>query len=364
MRHHASAETLALYREGALSARKAAGIASHLSGCSRCAGIIRDLANVSAVLTATQLPPMPDVLVVRIQAAIASESVMRAASSPDYAARTQAAGAPAASGVGAGAPGAGTAGSAGAAGAAGAGGVAGRGAGEDGAAGREHIPGRPDLPERAGRGARRFRMPRLSSPVLLRALAATAAVVVVAGGGFLLASGQTASESSGGGSSGSSGRPASAPRPAVSNAHAAQQRSAPRAPAYVNYRLKGKVAATNAIASHTNFTSATLASQVRREVASSSVLVGGFAGPQHGARPEPANSRVGGVSISRLEGCLNRVTAGRKVLLADVARYLGSPATIIVFKSLTADVFDVTIVGLSCSASNSDVISRTTVPVS
>jgi hypothetical protein len=76
-------------------------------------------------------------------------------------------------------------------------------------------------------------------------------------------------------------------------------------------------------------------------------------------------SSIGGVSLSRLEGCLNRVAAGRTVLLANVARYIGNPATIIVLKSLTAaDVFDVTIVGLSCSASSSDVISRTTVPAS
>ena len=81
------------------------------------------------------------------------------------------------------------------------------------------------------------------------------------------------------------------------------------------------------------------------------------------AGSEPAKLTVGGVSLSELEGCLNRVAAGRKVMLADVARYLGNPATIIILRSLTAaDVFDVTIVGLACSASDSDVISRATVP--
>ena len=74
---------------------------------------------------------------------------------------------------------------------------------------------------------------------------------------------------------------------------------------------------------------------------------------------------MGGVSLSELAGCLDRVSAGRRVLLADVARYLGRPATIIVLQPLTAaGVFDVTIVGLTCSASNPDVISRTTVPSS
>jgi hypothetical protein len=80
-------------------------------------------------------------------------------------------------------------------------------------------------------------------------------------------------------------------------------------------------------------------------------------------RAAPKSARIGGVSVSELAGCLYRVAAGRKVLLANVARYLGSPATIIVLQSLTAaDVFDVAIVGLSCSSSNPDVISTATVP--
>lgn len=135
MRRHVSAEVLALYREGAVSARKAAGIASHLSGCPQCEGIDGDLANVSVVLAATSAPPMPDVLAVRIETAIARESAVRAAASPAQVTSTA----------------------------------------------RELIPGRPDLPERGGRGARRFRMPSWSSPLLLRSLAATGAVAVIAG---------------------------------------------------------------------------------------------------------------------------------------------------------------------------------------
>lgn len=356
MRRHVSAEALALYREGAVSARRAAGIASHLSGCATCSRIIGDLANVSALLTATPLPPMPDVLVVRIEAAIASESALRAADSPVQAPYTRVAGADAAvpgwaaAGADAAVPGWAAAG---AAGSGGAGGVGTGGARENSGPGREHIPGRPDLPERASRGAWRFRMPRMSSPVLLRALAAAGAVVIVAGGGFLLAKGQTAPEVSG-----ASGRPSAAsPRSAPGNVG---QRSAGRVPTYINYRLHGKVVTANAIASHTNFTRASLATQVRRAIASSSV---GFSDAQHASTPGPAASSIGGIGLSRLEGCLARVAAGRKVLLADVAQYIGHPATIIVLKSLTAaDVFDVTIVGLSCSASKSDVVSRTTVP--
>jgi hypothetical protein len=372
MRRHVSAEALALYREGEVSARRAAGIASHLSRCSACSGIVGDLANVSALLTATPLPPMPDRLVARIEAAIAGESALRAASSPVQAPHTLVAGADAgvpggaaagvnAAGVNAGGAGADRVGAGGAgadrvgAGGAGAGGFGTSGAREDSEPGRVHIPGRPDLPERASRGTRRFRMPRLSSPILLRTLAATGAVVIIAGAGFLLANGKTATDSSGT----SSGNAAPAARPSARNAHGGQ-RSAGPVPTYVNYRLHGKVVTADAIASHTNFTKASLATQVRRDVASSSAT---FAGAQPATVSGPAKSSIGGVSLSRLEGCLDRVAAGRTVLLANVARYIGSPATIIVLRSLTAaDVLDVTIVGLSCSASNSEVISRTTVP--
>ena len=330
MRRHVSAEVLALYREGEVSARKTAGIAAHLSSCSRCAGIVGDLADVSALLTAAPAPPMPDVLAVRIETAIARESALRASSSPGQATSARASGA-----VAAGAQG--------------------------GGAGPEHIPGRPDLPERAGRGARRWKMPSWSSPMVLRSLAAVGAVAIIAGAGFLLANGQTASENSASSGSSSTRAPVAAPRPSVSNAHAAQRAAGP-VPAPVSYRLNGKVVTTNAIASQTDFTKASLATQVRRDVASSSVQAG-FSGAQPTAGPTSAKASVGGVSLSALAGCLERVADGRKVLLANVARYLGSPATIIIMTPLAAaDVFDVTIVGLSCSASNPEVISRTTVP--
>jgi hypothetical protein len=312
VRRHVSAEVLALYREGAVSARKAAGIASHLSGCSQCEGIVGDLVNVSVLLTATSVPPMPDVLAVRIETAIVRESALRAAASP----------------------------------------------GQEPGTGRELVPGRPDLPERGGHGARRFRMPSWSSPVLLRSLAATGAVAVIAGAGFLLASGQTSPENSAGTST--RGQPAAAPRRSLSNTHAGLP-TAGRVPTYVSYHLNGKVVTASAIASQTNFGKASLAAQVRRDVRSSSVAFGGA----QRSEPAPTSSSIGGVSLSELAGCLDRVSAGRKVLLANVARYLGRPATIIILKPLTAaDIFDVTIVGLSCSASNPEVISRTTVPSS
>ena len=37
---------------------------------------------------------------------------------------------------------------------------------------------------------------------------------------------------------------------------------------------------------------------------------------------------LNGFAIPQLGGCLTKIAAGRKVLLADVARYLGTPAAI------------------------------------
>lgn len=332
MRRHFSAETIALHREGAVSARKAASIDSHLSRCSRCAGIYSALGTVSSMLAATQLPPMPDTLADRLQLAIAGESAQRVAGNAVLAAQAPAA---AAAGM-----------------------VSAAGDGEGAEADPARVPGRPDLPERRGHGPRRLRIPSLSSPLLLRGLAAAGAVVILAGGGFLLARGQSASENSANTGSGAVQRSAasSGNKPASYPPYA-------RNATNINYSVNGKIATTTAIASNTNFTKGSLARQVRKEVSSTSRFSAGAAAPQ--ASPTtPAKAIFGGLSISGLEGCLNRVAAGRKVLLADVARYLGRPATVIVLTSpTTANVFDVVIVGLSCSASNADVISRTTVPV-
>jgi hypothetical protein len=64
-----------------------------------------------------------------------------------------------------------------------------------------------------------------------------------------------------------------------------------------------------------------------------------------------------------LAGCLANIASGRQVLLADVARYLGKPATIIVLKPVSG-AFDVIVVGLACTATKADVITRLSVPKS
>jgi hypothetical protein len=119
-----------------------------------------------------------------------------------------------------------------------------------------------------------------------------------------------------------------------------------------------------ALASGSNYTPANLASYVRRDVMNtSSGLFNGASVPSAG--PSAIRRADQLAAFSHLRGCLTDVAQGRRVVVADVARYLGRPATIIVLKPLlaAASVFDVVIVGPDCSATSEDVISRAVVPV-
>jgi len=104
---------------------------------------------------------------------------------------------------------------------------------------------------------------------------------------------------------------------------------------------------------------------VRKDVATTARF-----GPNASAVPTPTGlyaktALPEGLSVSRLEGCLGRVDAGRKILVVTIARFQGKPAAIVALRSLrAADLFDVTVVGPSCSASHADVIYQTTIPAS
>ena len=332
MRRHYDAETLALYGEGEITSGKQARIRSHLAACDRCARLGADLTEVSGLLASTPAPPMPEHLAERIMLALASESAARAPSPApaDRLAADRSAGDRH--------------------------GAASRAAaGDAGDAGPAHIPGRPDLPERARhRASRRWR--GLSSPLVLRTLAATGAVIVIAGAGFLLANGQSAQQKSSNTSSGAGHVAAPAARPTA--APSGQPAAAAPAPAEVHYQLDGKSETATALATHTDFTRTSLDAQVTKRVKSSSSFAT--------MAPEgSANSSVSlpGISVLDLGKCLTRISAGRKVLLADVAQYVGKPAIIIVLRPLSAvGVFDVSVVGLACSATKSDVITTAKVP--
>jgi hypothetical protein len=312
---HYRAETLALYREDAVSSRKAARMRSHLAGCDTCSAIIADLVSVSVMVHSVHVPPMPDLLAERIQLALAGESAARL-------------GSPAAAGALAGS-------------------VPGR---------PVQVPGRPDLPERSGQRRSRLRMPDLSSPLLLRTLAATGAVAIIAGGGYLLASGQAGSSAS----NTSSGAAPAVPRPSTANRNIGASHSAGRT---VQYRVNGKTFSATLLGSHTDFTRKAMARQVRsRLISHPAPLSGPDSGPTAGYSSS-SSATINGVSLSRIAGCLTRIAAGRSILLADVARYLGRPATIIVFAPVRPGaVYDVAVVGLGCSSAVSDLITAARVP--
>lgn len=312
MSRHYDADLLASYREGLVSARRAASIRRHLSGCDICTATEAGLASVSAVLAGMSAPPMPDRLAERLQLAIASESAARAARSPAL-----------------------------------------TGGSSQGAAAPAHTPGRPDLPERSVRRARRLRLPELPSSLILRGLAATAAVVIIASAGFLLASSQSPQTNTTAGSS------PGARRASVPNENAANTPSS----ATVAYHRNGVLTSASATTSTVNFTRSNLAAQVRKQFTHSpGPTPSGLSATRTPSAPATKKvTDLNGFSISQLGACLTNIAAGRKVLLADVARYLGKPAAIIILQSPTASAYDVVVVGLACSSSGSDIIAKSEV---
>jgi hypothetical protein len=311
MTRHVDAETLARYRQEDLSRRRAFRVRAHLAGCDRCRALNEDLAGVTTLLAGVQPPPMPEHLATRIQTALAAEAARRVAL-PAQAAST--------------APGA----------------VAGGEAREAGTelAGAGVPDRRTSRQGRHGRDRTRQRWRGFTSPVALRTMAAAAAVVVLAGGGYELFQHQAGSSSSTA-SSPSAGTNAPLARPASGNAGG----SGP--------------ASFTPVASGTNFTPANLSSQVSRDLARFGTAK---AAPQpfHRSSAAQQGATVGGVSVQTLQGCVNRIAAGRKVLLVDVARYQGRQATVIVTTTSAGGPEQVWVVGTGCSSTSSNLLTGTT----
>lgn len=215
------------------------------------------------------------------------------------------------------------------------------------------VPVSATAPPTAGRHGRTVRSARPSvfSPLMLRGLAAAASIAVVVGVGFLFATnalGPTASSSAPTAGSGRAS-PAHAGLPAFG-----PQRRLP-------YGTPQHTAL--ALATGANYTPTNLESLVHRDLAKLAEFA--ISAPH---TPEPsaagATGLINGTSATRLAGCLADVDHGRQVLVADVARYLGRPATIIVLKPLlaAASFFDVVVVGPGCSSTTPDIITSIDVP--
>ena len=341
MTRHIGAETLARFRQGDLSPRRNARIRAHLGGCARCSDLNEGLAGVTTLLAGAQPPPIPEHLAVRIQTALATEAARRVALTAG-AAETAAGGTRTeAERTGAERTGGEPAG------------IAGPGL-------REPTPGgRKPRHERPRRGRRR--LPGLASPVALRAMAAAAAAVVVAGGAYEVA------QHVGGSSSSGEASPSGAAPPRAAQGHRASSGSSsasvPAAAPNLRYQHDRHEDSVTPITSSTDFTAASLRSQVSRELTRyGSAMTGSPSGgrsPAAGPARQPAT--VGNLPLSTLEGCVNRIAAGELVLLVDVARYQGAPATVIVTEVSAVSPEQVWVVGTRCSRSRSDVLAQVTV---
>jgi hypothetical protein len=315
MSRHVDAEMLGRFRAGDLSRSRAARIAAHLRGCGRCAELSRQLAGVTELLASVPVPPMPEHLASRISSSLAMEAARRAE--------------------------------------------------RDAAAGADRAD-RADREHRAAGAARARRRPwrGFAAPVAVRALAAAAAVVVLAGGGYAILHG-TASPTSGPSSSGAASgrksvpsyaRPAGLPSSGMSFGPA------------LDYRTSAGPASFRPVASADNYRPGHLTAQV----ASTLVRFG-----QLHAAEEPATRTIqtatpgtspaatgsfGGVPVGVIEGCVNRVAAGHRVLLVDLARYRGERATVIVISGPAPASDHLWVVGPGCSALSSDVLAQADLP--
>lgn len=321
MRQHASAETMARFRQGDLSRRRASQISAHLAECGRCSALGEDLAGVTTLLASAHPPPMPEHLAARIQTALAAESASRAGS-----------------------------------------------ASPAGSASRAVAPPRTVAP--AGRKtsgperSRRPRLPRIGSRIMLGGLAAAAAAVLVAGGIYEIAlRGSSASPGHGVAAAPAGGRAARS---------AGNGLMVPALPTFgpaLQYTRAGRRSSITPIATGTDLTPATLTSQVSAEVTKYGK---GFekTGPnaESPSRPGAASSasvpsglaRFANIPVPALRGCVNRIAVGELVLLVDVARYRGTPATVVVTEAAAAGPMQIWVVGTGCSASASDVLTHAT----
>jgi hypothetical protein len=326
MTRHVDAETLGRFSEGDLSQRRAARVGAHLSRCGRCSDLGSQLAGVTVLLASTQAPPIPEHLAARISGALAAESALRASREP--AARPVSA-------------------------------EPGRLAPEGAAPGRTGA-GRRSRPSHAARPGQP-RLPRLTSPVAVRVLAAAAAAAVIAGGSYALVQRQAPSSplasagrnpAAGSRASNASGGAAALGRLTVGPSLRYSQHSSFVPVSTATNYLPGQLTAQ---------VSGTL-SRVHGDTSKFNAAAGISTAPhQPGAAPD-RRAQFGGIPVTAIEGCVTRIAGGRHVLLVDVARYLGKPATVIVAAVPGAAADLLWVVGPACSAAQSDVLARRSLP--
>lgn len=298
---HPDATALAEYRAGLAGGHRGRRLAAHVASCARCAVVSDQLAAVSSALASAPAPPLPDAVERRITAALATE-----AAPATRAASTSVSTAP-------------------------------EGAAPEGTRGTGQQTSKRGIrwlrlaalsTGRAGSG----RGIRLLSPVVVAS--ATAACLVLFGLAYLLVLAHPAARpvsSSAAGSAASAPAAVGVPSPAAGNSLVPPARAA-----------KAVFLVT---ASGTRYQRATLAAQVRAELAAKSVserLRGA-------SRPAGASS----VPSAALTACVLHVTGGVSPTLVDRATYQGKAAYVI------AVPHRAWVVGPDCTAGNPDVITST-----
>jgi hypothetical protein len=287
---HPDATALAEYKAGLTGGRRARRLAAHVASCASCASVNDQLAAVTTVLASAPEPAMPDAVESRIMAALATEAAPVTGTPRD----TEAAHDTAAKRD-----------------------TALRPVGGDGGGSRRRPGG-----GRSGPGNRWLRPAVLAS--------AAAACLVLFGGVYGIAHLSSGSSSSSAASSaaGSAAAGSESSPPAGAQAPGTHTRLEPAdsAPA----------AAFAVTASGTNYQPATLAKQVRAQL----------------ARPAKAAAlpAAEGAPSAQLSACVLHLTGQMRPSLVDRATYQGKPVYVIAVTNWAW------VVGTGCTASNSELI--------
>lgn len=265
-------------------------LAAHVARCARCAATVEQLTEVSSVLASVPAPAMPDSVERRVTAALAAEAAARGTGASE-------AGAPA------------------------------------GAA-----------PRAAGARRRRWR-PR---PVMM--LVPAVACLLLAGFGYLLSSGTSPAARSTGSQAAAPETPVrgGASSPGQGSAGKAISPSVGLAPAEGPGQAPFVVSSTG-----TSYQKATLAAQVRSQLASRSAAPAPSASPPAAHTGAAGSQEVPGsgpVPSRALVGCVLHVTGNVAPSLVDRATYQGKPAYVIAVPDRAW------VVGPDCTASNSALI--------
>jgi hypothetical protein len=286
---HPDATALAEYKAGLTGGRRARRLAAHVASCASCASVNDQLAAVTTVLASAPEPAMPDAVESRIMAALATEAALVTVTPHD----TEAAHDTAAKRD-----------------------TALRPVGGDGGGSRRRPGG-----GRSGPGNRWLRPAVLAS--------AAAACLVLFGGVYGIA------HLSSGSSSSSAASSAAGSAAAGSESSPLADAQAPGTHTRLEPADSAPAAAFAVTASGTNYQSATLARQVRAQL----------------ARPaKTAALPAAEAAPAQLSACVLHLTGQMRPSLVDRATYQGKPAYVIAVTNWAW------VVGTGCTASNPELI--------